>query len=134
MNFQNGNSVNVKNFIDFSLFLQILSGIDNYGYKNTFYALKENEEVHELCFVPWDTDLSLGVTWGYDYDKSLSQIIERYEMETMKQKVPKLDNAILERRKELRKTVYSEENVMAIYYDCCSKLFESGAVKRDKEQ
>ena len=64
MTFEDGNTTNASNFIDVSLLLQFISGTDNYGYKNTFYILKDKKGSYELYFVPWDTDLSLGVTWG----------------------------------------------------------------------
>lgn len=61
LNFQDENGMNINNFIDVELLLQFLSGADNYGYKNMFYALLKTNEVYEMYLIPWDTDLSLGV-------------------------------------------------------------------------
>ena len=99
-----------------------------------FYVLKDNVESRELFFVPWDTDLSLGVTWGYDYESSMNEIIERYEMPSMRQEIPDIDKRIADRWFELRKTVYSEENILSIYADVTEKLINSGAIKRDVDK
>ena len=128
------NFINTDNFIDVSLLLQFLSAVDNYGYKNMFYVLKDNVESRELFFVPWDTDLSLGVTWGHDYESSMNEIIERYEMSVMRQEIPDIDKRIADRWFELRKTVYSEENILSIYADVTEKLINSGAIKRDVDK
>lgn len=134
MAFEDGNTTNTSNFIDVSLLLQFISGIDNYGYKNTFYVLKDKKDSYELYFVPWDTDLSLGVTWGYDYEESMNEIIERYELPAMKRNVDVLDVKFAQRWKELRQGIYSEENVLRLYKELTEQLSNSGAIERDEEQ
>ena len=134
LNFKENHSMNSDNFVDVSLLLQFISGIDNYGYKNTFYALKQKNDTYELYLVPWDTDLSLGVTWGHDYEQSMGQIIERYELPIMRKEVDNLDVQIANRWKELRGGVYSEENILSIYKKIEQDLLCSGALKRDEEQ
>lgn len=134
LNFKENHSMNTANFIDVSLLLQLISGVDNYGYKNTFYALKKNDNNYELYLIPWDTDLSLGVTWGYDYEQSMGEIIERYEMQTMRKESASLDVQIANRWKELRASVYSEENILLNYKKITEQLLNSGALKRDEEQ
>lgn len=134
MTFEDENTTNASNFIDVSLLLQFISGTDNYGYKNTFYVLKDKNDSYELYFVPWDTDLSLGVTWGYDYKESVNEIIERYELPTMKRKVDALDAKFAKRWKELRRGIYSEENVLGVCKELTEQLLNSGAIERDEEQ
>jgi len=134
MMFEDGNMINASNFIDVSLLLQFISGIDNYGYKNTFYVLKDKKGSYELYFVPWDTDLSLGVTWGYDYEESMNEIIERYELPVMKREIDVLDAKFVQRWKELRQGIYSEENVLGVYKELTEQLSSSGAIERDEEQ
>ena len=134
LNFKETYSMNTANFIDVSLLLQLISGIDNYGYKNTFYTLIQKDDTYELYLVPWDTDLSLGVTWGYDDKESMGMIIERYEMETVRRKVANLDIQLANRWKELRGGVYSEENILSICEKLADELSNSGSLKRDEEQ
>ena len=134
MAFEEENLIRVDNFIDVSLLLQFISGIDNYGYKNTFYVLKQKKDFYELYLVPWDTDLSLGVPWGYDYEDSIDEIIERYEMQTMKHEFSDIDIQIAKRWNALRSSIYSEENILSIYSDIKNELMVSGAMGRDEEQ
>lgn len=133
LTFEDGNGIHIDNFIDVSLFLQFLSGSDNYGYKNMFYALCKMDDGYEMRLIPWDTDLSLGVTWGYDYEESMTQIIERQELESIRKHVPDIDEKISKRWAELRKSLYSEENILSIYEEVTKELSSSGAVQRDFE-
>ena len=130
---KDGNGIHIDNFIDVSLFLQFLSGSDNYGYKNMFYALCKMDDGYELRMIPWDTDLSLGVIWGYDYEESMSQMIERQELALVRKQVPDIDEKISKRWAELRSSVYSEENILSIYEEVTKELANSGAVERDFE-
>ena len=134
MAFEEENTINIDNFIDVSLLLQLISGTDNYGYKNTFYALRQENDGYELYLVPWDTDLSLGVPWGYDYEDSMDEIIERYELQNIRREVPDIDVQIAERWRTLRNSIYSEENILSIYSDITNELVVSGAMQRDEEQ
>lgn len=126
--------INEKNFVDMSLFLQFLSANDNYGYKNMFYLLKKSGEGYELSWIPWDTDLSLGVTWGYDYDTSLHQIIERRELSQIRKFSPQIDILMSRRWQEARKTVYSEKMIVSICDQIAEQLNKSGALKREEER
>lgn len=134
LSFTGNNHINIDNFIDVSLLLQFLSGVDNYGYKNMFYALRENSDTYELYFVPWDTDLSLGVTWGYAYEESMNEIIERYELATVRENVSDIDEQIAKRWMELRNSIYTEENITFIYEELTKTLTASGALQRDEEK
>lgn len=133
LTFEDGNSMHIDNFVDISLFLQFLSGVDNYGYKNTFYVLRQLQDEYELYLVPWDTDLTMGVIWGYDYDESVHEMIERQELQTVRKYVPDIDGKIAGRWNELRKTIYSEENIFSVYENVTGYLAASGAVQRDFE-
>lgn len=130
--FEAGNKINIDNFIDVSLLLQFISGVDNSGYKNMFYVLHKVNDTYELCLIPWDTDLSLGVPWGYSYEASLNEIVERRELQMVRQQVPDIDEQIARRWKNLRASIYSEENIFSIYTDLTHRLADSGAMRRDE--
>ena len=55
-------------------------------------------------------------------------------MSVMRQEIPDIDKQIADRWFELRKTVYSEENILSIYADVTEKLINSGAIKRDVDK
>ena len=133
LSFRNESSMNIENFVDVSLLLQFLSGVDNYGYKNTFYVLRKSNDAYELHLVPWDTDLSLGVPWGYDYEGSMNEMIERQELGTVRKNVPDIDKQISKRWKQLRDNIYSEKNILSIYNELTDRLTNSGALQRDEE-
>lgn len=126
--------INGKNFVDINLFLQFLSANDNYGYKNMFYLLKKSGDGYELSWIPWDTDLSLGVVWGYDYDTSVRQMIERRELSQIRESSPQIDILMSRRWEEARKTVYSEKMIFSICDQIAEHLSKSGALKREEER
>lgn len=130
---QNNHYINLKNFVDLSLFLQFLSANDNYGYKNMFYILQKRGKDYELSWVPWDTDLSFGVTWGYSYEESIHAIIERQELCIIRNYEKNVDKLLAQRWKELRKTVYSEENILIIFNRIMDGLSASGGIQRDSQ-
>ena len=132
--FKGKNQINIDNFIDVSLLLQLISGYDNSGYKNMFYLLKREKNAYILSFVPWDTDLSLGVTWGYDYEGSVSRIIQRYELDLIKDNNSDIDRYFSKRWKSLRTEFYSEENIYSILDATVQKLENSGAITRDENR
>lgn len=134
LDFQNGNRINTDNFIDVNLLLQFLSGADNYGYKNMFYALVKTNETYEMYLVPWDTDLSLGVTWGYDYEESLNEIVERQELGNVREHVSDIDEQITKRWQELRKSIYSEKKIFSIFDSITAELTVSGVIERDQKR
>lgn len=134
MAFKERNSININNFIDVSLMVQFISGHDNSGYKNMFYFLRRIENNYELYFVPWDTDLSLGVTWGYDYEDSVDDIIERNELNAVRNYMSNVDVQIAERWNDLRSSIYSERNIYLIYHEIIKQLTASGVMERDEER
>ena len=132
--FEHDNCINIDNFIDVSLLIQFVSGYDNSGYKNMFYAMKNTDNAYELFLVPWDTDLSFGVTWGYNYEGSLNAIIERQEMWKVREEIQDVDLQLAKRWGELRYTVFSKENILSIYDSITEELNVSGAIQRDQEK
>ena len=133
MTFDNKNRINIDNFIDVSLMLQFISGYDNSGYKNMFYILKKTDDRYNLYLVPWDTDLSFGVTWGYAYENSLNAIIQRQETKAVRENVEDYDFRTVKRWKELRGNILKEENIFRICDSLLEKLESCGAVQRDQK-
>lgn len=128
------NRVNTNSFIDLSVMLQFLSAKDNSGYKNMFYILKKMGNGYELYFVPWDTDLSLGATWTYDYEDSVDEIIERRELDIFRKKDSEIEKKIAERWNVLRKNIFLEKNIYLVLDEIVEQLKVSGAMKRNKER
>ncbi|MGY5351563.1 CotH kinase family protein [Wenyingzhuangia sp. IMCC45533] len=58
---QASNLLDIEHFVDFYLFINLMSALDNTG-KNTFMAKKGATD--KLHYIPWDLD----ATWGSTYD------------------------------------------------------------------
>lgn len=127
--------INISNFIDVNILLQLGSMPDNVGYKNMFYLLKKENGERTLCFVPWDTDMSFGVTyttgWACDYDYSLDFEAQRTEYAEVNSLYPDLGSRCSDRWAELRETKLTNENVLQLYYNCRETLVKSGALERE---
>ena len=125
--------VNIDNFVDVSLLIQLLSSRDNANVKNMFYLIKNVDGESQLYWIPWDTDLSLGIVWGYDYETCMSNIIERQEIDIIRKYYPELNAKLLTRWNELRQKDFSEENIQNKLDILTQKLSASGAIQRDFE-
>lgn len=128
--------IHLDNFLDANLFLQYGSAIDNTGIKNTFYLLKWRGDSYQLYLIPWDTDMSWGVTYitdfAYDYQRSMNELVFRREYSAMLQKIPDLKMMMSLRWAELRQSVFSEEHVLKLLEENQAVLKQSGAFTRDQ--
>ncbi len=133
LNLEENYKINLDKFVDVSLLLQLISGKDNSSYKNMFYAINKTSQGYELSLIPWDTDLSLGVDWGYSYEECLHELVERKELEAITKIYPDIHERISKRWKELRKNAYSEENLLSVLDEISDNLYSTGAIQRDME-
>ena len=144
---RSGSFFDIENFIDLSLFFNYSVITDNSGFKNMFYVLKSDGENYSVSLVPWDVDISLGVTWkkdnfAYDYDQSMNTIAGRMEYDRVKGYVHYLElekgeenfEKRLEKRwGELRENVFTSDNIESILDEYQKLLEKSGAKIRDKQ-
>ena len=128
--------IQLDNFLDVNLFLQYASAIDNAGYKNMYYLLKWQEDFYQLYMIPWDTDMSWGVTYitsfAYDYQRSMNAQALRREYSSMLRKFPDLKMMMSLRWTELRQSVFSEDYVLNLLEENHRMLSQSGALDRDR--
>ena len=131
-------TINIQNFIDVSLFLQLGSLGDNSGFKNMFYLLEKSENGYALFYIPWDTDLGYGVTWidGFVHNPgiSLTANIKRTEYEDMQEQYPDLEEQMAQRWGTLRQSVFSLESLLDVLDENESILKVSGAYQREHER
>jgi len=127
----------MDNFLDTDLFVLYGSAIDNAGFKNIFYHLQNQGDTYQLSLIPWDTDMSWGVTFTngftYDYAKSMSQMIHRQEYYTLLREHPELDALLASRWKELRQSVFAEDHILGILKKNQAQLEQSGALHRENK-
>lgn len=132
---RDGNLLNPDNFLDVNVFLQWASAVDNLQ-KNMFYLLQKNESGYQMRLLPWDTDMSWGVTYYFDYDFEASRqnVALRTEYDWMRQFHPDLDHRTAKRWFALRETLLTMDNMTAILEREQQVLDTSGAQRRDTER
>ena len=129
--------VNVSNFVDVSLILQLGNMVDNTYQKNIFYIINQEGDEESINLLLWDTDLSFGVSAnsdGFIYDpdnyKSLSH---RMEYAGMIEQFPEMEQMLKDRWRQLRQTTLSEENIYETLNGLVNELLGSGVLDRDYE-
>ena len=130
--------INLDSFMTTVLFNRCFALIDNYSYKNIYYILQAENKGYSLHFVPWDTDMAMGITWldtfTYDYENTISRSAGRMEYSTMLAQYPQLDVLLSERWHQLRNVAFSEDNIFSLFEENIVLLQSSGVLKRDEEK
>ena len=126
--------VNLESWVDLQLFLLLGNMKDNEVYKNIYYVIQKNDQDEQLELIPWDTDMSFGV-YRTDKFRLLPETVEvisyRKEYEALLAQYPQLNEMMAERWKELRKSVFSNENILEKINLYNRELTMSGAMHRD---
>lgn len=132
---KDASKIDLDNFVDISILLQLGYMPDNSGNKNMYYLVRQAVGEYRISMIPWDMDLSFGITWNdgfaYDYNGSLNASILRQEYDDVQTLYPDLDERIAERWFELRENVLSWEVLSSILYEAEDALVNSGAYARD---
>ena len=130
--------IDVNNLADVNNMLYLTNAIDNTGLKNMYMVLVNENDKYKLFFVPWDTDLSLGLFWNwgilYDYEHTMDYFNCRMETSAVETINPQYVKIAEDRWNYLKKEILSVEeiaNKIDIYRDI---LESSGAIKRDKDR
>ena len=133
-----GFTVDIDNFIDVSLFIQMGSLTDNTSIKNMFYLLHKTESGYDLYLIPWDTDLAFGTTWTddfvHEYDLNLEIPLYRREYVAVNEAYPELKEKMSARWAELRAGTLTQENLESISCRLEEVLVQSGALDRDRQR
>ena len=125
--------------IDYYLFVNVLSALDNEG-KNMYWAVYDQQNDKKITPAIWDLDLTVGSKYlDYYYDGFSSpefgklnvlNIITRLE----KNNVDNFNEKVLERYYSLRKTFFSDENLINRYKKYYNLLKLSGAAEREENK
>ena len=125
--------------IDYYLFVNVLSALDNEG-KNMYWAVYDQQNDKKITPAVWDLDLTVGSKYlDYYYDGFSSpefgklnvlNIITRLE----KNNVDNFNEKVLERYYSLRKTFFSDENLVNRYKKYYNLLKLSGAAEREENK
>lgn len=121
-------------------FIDLLSSADNTQYKNMIYVLRYENGERRIAYLPWDTDLSLGMLWsderGIDYlpDTAMDRVLQHREL------TAQIDSAALSQQdvarywQRMREDIYTEENFFSVLDSISAELSASGALIRDEQR
>lgn len=139
LNFENGHSIDLDSFVNIELYLNYLHAIDNRRFKNTFFILRAEESGYVLYFLPWDTDLSLGIAWTdtailSNLDMTLNRTGHRVEYTVLTESFPGLEQDIARQWQQMRGQIYQADKFIKIFEENRSVLEGSGAPIRDEQK
>ena len=123
---------NLKNYIDLVIFNSFINNMDCKLIKNMYVYTNDIYE-DELYIQPWDMELTYGLYFNLN-SKTLSNTrldtSSNIEVELKEPYADETNKLIVNRYKELRKTVLTKENFDS-YLDSYKSLLTKGATKRD---
>ena len=119
----------LNNFLNYKVFIAFIKGVDNNEYNNYYYYIQNKDG--KLVKVPWDMDLTFGLTFNrvYEYENVDDMGFDIYYYNS-----PELNNLIKQRYNDLRKNKLSIENINSYLDEYKEQLLNSGASKRDSER
>ena len=129
--------------IDYQIFLEVLKPIDNCG-KNMYWGIYDVAQNKKLTLAIWDLDASVGQDWHCstplhpDYVSPNTElgIKEAFNLYTRLStlNVDNYNQKVADRYHELRKTYFSEENLISKYQSYYDMLVKSGAAIREENK
>ena len=137
------NYFDIPVIIDYQLFLETLKPIDNCG-KNMYWGIYDVAKDKKLTLAIWDLDASVGQDWhcstplhpdyvSPDTELGIKEAFNLYtRLSTLN--VDNYNQKVADRYHELRKTYFSEENIISKYQSYYDMLEKSGAASREESK
>ena len=136
-----GDYFDIPVLIDYQLFLETLKPVDNNG-KNMYWGIYDVAKSKKLTLAIWDLDASVGQDWHCstplhpDYvlpntDLGVKDVFNLYHR-LSSLNVDNYNEKVASRYQELRKTYFSEENLISRYQGYYDMLVKSGAASREE--
>ena len=137
-------SIDIGNQIDFFIFNNFSQNVDGglyYDSHNLYILLSKSNQKYKGIYIPWDLEYTFGDLWNvddyYDYafdDKLKTNII--FKSSPIYKLITDMDDKdiiakVKERYYELRRTSFSEKNILDILSLYEKNIFYSGAYRRD---
>lgn len=138
-----GDYFDIPVLIDYQLFQETLKPVDNNG-KNMYWGIYDVAKSKKLTLAIWDLDASVGQDWHCstplhpDYvfpntDLGVKDVFNLYHR-LSSLNVDNYNEKVASRYQELRKTYFSEENLISRYQGYYDMLVKSGAASREECQ
>ncbi len=119
----------INNFLNYKIFISLIKGVDNNEYNNYYLAMKD--ENSKIIKIPWDMDLTFGLTFNRinDYELVSDMGFDIYYNNSYD-----LNNLIKERYWSLRKNKIIFDDMDKYIDDYKNILINSGATYRDSNR
>ena len=129
-----GTIMDTNNYADISIFTQLGYLQDNWSYRNLFVLLTPEGDDYRLQYTLWDTDMSMGLCFGfqYDYRESTQTSLLRSDYDAVLAAHPDLDRIVARRWRELREDILSDGSMEELMDSLTGELADSGAMSRDQ--
>lgn len=136
-----GDYFDIPVLIDYQLFLETLKPVDNNG-KNMYWGIYDVAKSKKLTLAIWDLDASVGQDWHCSTPLHPDYILPNTDLgvkdgfnlyhRLSSLNVDNYNEKVASRYQELRKTYFSEENLISRYQGYYDMLVKSGAASREE--
>ena len=136
-----GDYFDIPVLIDYQLFLETLKPVDNNG-KNMYWGIYDVAKSKKLTLAIWDLDASVGQDWHCSTPLHPDYVLPNTDLgvkdgfnlyhRLSSLNVDNYNEKVASRYQELRKTYFSEENLISRYQGYYNMLVKSGAASREE--
>lgn len=136
-----GDYFDIPVLIDYQLFLETLKPVDNNG-KNMYWGIYDVAKSKKLTLAIWDLDASVGQDWHCSTPLHPDYVLPNTDLRVKdgfnlyhrlsSLNVDNYNEKVANRYHELRKTYFSEENLISKYQGYYDMLMKSGAASREE--
>lgn len=136
-----GDYFDIPVLIDYQLFLETLKPVDNNG-KNMYWGIYDVAKSKKLTLAIWDLDASVGQDWHCSTPLHPDYVLPNTDLgvkdgfnlyhRLSSLNVDNYNEKVASRYQELRKTYFSEENLISRYQGYYDMLVKSGAASREE--
>ena len=136
-----GDYFDIPVLIDYQLFQETLKPVDNNG-KNMFWGIYDVAKSKKLTLAIWDLDASVGQFWQCSTPLHPNRVFPNTDLgvkdgfnlyhRLSSLNVDNYNEKVASRYHELRKTYFSEENLISRYQGYYDMLVKSGAASREE--
>ncbi len=136
-----GDYFDIPVLIDYQLFLETLKPVDNNG-KNMYWGIYDVAKSKKLTLAIWDLDASVGQDWHCSTPLHPDYVLPNTDLRVKdgfnlyhrlsSLNVDNYNEKVANRYHELRKTYFSEENLISKYQGYYDMLVKSGAASREE--
>ena len=136
-----GDYFDIPVLIDYQLFQETLKPVDNNG-KNMYWGIYDVAKSKKLTLAIWDLDASVGQDWHCSTPLHPDYVLPNTDLgvkdgfnlyhRLSSLNVDNYNEKVASRYQELRKTYFSEENLISRYQGYYDMLVKSGAASREE--